>query len=130
MPIVSLGKFVSRENKVIPRRSFSYILDVVSFLQILSFYLIVVCRRIPRTIECELFRDQVDTCVPGDVVSVCGEIKVLNSEDNGRGRSEKASFLLYLSANCLTNKHEKMTSSDDDDKRYMAGINEIHVCLC
>lgn len=28
--------------------------------------------RIPRTIECELMRDLVDACVPGDVVSVNG----------------------------------------------------------
>jgi DNA replicative helicase MCM subunit Mcm2 (Cdc46/Mcm family) len=32
--------------------------------------------RVPRTIEVELTDDQVDTCVPGDVVTICGQVKV------------------------------------------------------
>lgn len=32
--------------------------------------------RVPRTIEVELTEDQVDSCVPGDVVTICGQVKV------------------------------------------------------
>lgn len=36
--------------------------------------------RIPRTIECELTQDLVDSCVPGDMVTITGVIKVSNEE--------------------------------------------------
>ncbi len=36
--------------------------------------------RIPRTIECELAQDLVDSCVPGDMVTITGVIKVSNEE--------------------------------------------------
>ncbi|WAR02957.1 MCM8-like protein [Mya arenaria] len=42
--------------------------------------------RIPRTVDCELTHDLVDSCVPGDIVTVSGVIKV-NSVDEGRGGS-------------------------------------------
>jgi DNA helicase MCM8 len=32
--------------------------------------------RVPRTIEVELSEDNVDSCVPGDVVTICGQVKV------------------------------------------------------
>ncbi|EDO27446.1 predicted protein, partial [Nematostella vectensis] len=37
--------------------------------------------RIPRTVECELTADLVDSCVPGDLVTVTGIAKVVNSEE-------------------------------------------------
>lgn len=37
--------------------------------------------RIPRTIECELTADLVDTCVPGDMVTITGVVKANNSEE-------------------------------------------------
>lgn len=36
--------------------------------------------RIPRTIECELTQDLVDSCVPGDMVTITGVIKVSSEE--------------------------------------------------
>lgn len=36
--------------------------------------------RVPRNIEIELTGDLVDSCVPGDVVSICGIVKVANVE--------------------------------------------------
>ena len=44
--------------------------------------------RIPRTLECELVRDLVDSCVPGDVVIINGEIKVASTEE-GFGKGKK-----------------------------------------
>uniref|UniRef100_A0A6N2LC87 Probable DNA helicase MCM8 n=1 Tax=Salix viminalis TaxID=40686 RepID=A0A6N2LC87_SALVM len=35
--------------------------------------------RVPRTVECELTEDLVDACIPGDVVTVTGIIKSINS---------------------------------------------------
>lgn len=37
--------------------------------------------RIPRTIECELVQDLVDSCVPGDVITITGIVKVSNTEE-------------------------------------------------
>lgn len=37
--------------------------------------------RIPRTIECELVHDLVDSCVPGDTVTITGIVKVSNAEE-------------------------------------------------
>ena len=36
--------------------------------------------RVPRTIECELTEELVDSGVPGDVITVCGEVKVVSAE--------------------------------------------------
>lgn len=33
----------------------------------------------PRTVECELSEDLVDVCIPGDVVTVTGIIRVINN---------------------------------------------------
>ena len=41
--------------------------------------------RIPRTIECELTADLVDSCVPGDMVTIVAIVKATGSEE-GRGR--------------------------------------------
>ena len=52
--------------------------------------------------QCAIFVT-VDTCVPGDIVTVSGTVKV-NSIDEGRGKNkEKCMFLLYLHANSINN---------------------------
>uniref|UniRef100_A0AAR2J0Z5 DNA helicase MCM8 n=1 Tax=Pygocentrus nattereri TaxID=42514 RepID=A0AAR2J0Z5_PYGNA len=56
--------------------------------------------RIPRTIECELTQDLVDSCVPGDMVTITGVIKVSRS---GRNKKDKCMFLLYIDANSVSN---------------------------
>ncbi|KAL5007806.1 hypothetical protein ScPMuIL_016612 [Solemya velum] len=68
--------------------------------------------RIPRTIECELTNDLVDSCMPGDVVTVSGIVKV-NSVEDGRGRNkDKCLFLLYLFANSVSNTKGNKSSTD------------------
>ena len=76
--------------------------------------------RIPRTIDCELSGDLVDTCVPGDVVTVTAIVKATSSHDDseqasvwrqflllhvGRLRSskDKCTFLLYLEVISIIN---------------------------
>jgi len=34
---------------------------------------------VPRTVECELTQDLVDACIPGDVVTVTGIIRGINT---------------------------------------------------
>lgn len=58
---------------------------------------------VPRIIECELTGDLVDSCVPGDVITVTGIVKVLPANDK---RSGKSLFLIYLDANSVDNKKE------------------------
>ncbi|KJE94138.1 hypothetical protein CAOG_08824 [Capsaspora owczarzaki ATCC 30864] len=55
--------------------------------------------RIPPTIECELSSDLVDACVPGDVVTVVGEVK-MTSVDTGRGKRQFM-FSRYVEANSV-----------------------------
>ena len=37
--------------------------------------------RVPRTIECELTADLVDSCVPGDMVTITAIVKATGSEE-------------------------------------------------
>ncbi|PIK54156.1 putative DNA replication licensing factor MCM8 isoform 2 [Apostichopus japonicus] len=72
--------------------------------------------RIPRTVECEITNDLVDSCVPGDTVTVSGIVKVSNI-DEGRGRNkDKCMFLLYIFANSICNlkRGKKVTESDSN----------------
>ncbi|XP_029449349.1 DNA helicase MCM8-like isoform X2 [Rhinatrema bivittatum] len=71
--------------------------------------------RIPRTIECELVQDLVDSCVPGDTVTITGIVKVSNAVEGGsRNRNDRCMFLLYIEANSISNsKGQKGKSSDD-----------------
>lgn len=59
--------------------------------------------RIPRIMECELTNDLVDTCIPGDAVTMCGVVKVTNVDQNGgRASRDKCMFLLYIHVNSIT----------------------------
>lgn len=71
--------------------------------------------RIPRTIECELVQDLVDSCVPGDMVTVTGIVKVANSsEGKSRNKDDKCMFLLYIEANSISNgKGRRNVSSEE-----------------
>uniref|UniRef100_A0A2K5MNW9 DNA helicase MCM8 n=1 Tax=Cercocebus atys TaxID=9531 RepID=A0A2K5MNW9_CERAT len=76
--------------------------------------------RIPRTIECELVHDLVDSCVPGDTVTVTGVVKVSNAEEGSRNKNDKCMFLLYIEANSISNsKGQKTKSSEDGCKHGM-----------
>ena len=39
--------------------------------------------RVPRSIDCELCADLVDSCVPGDVVTVTAVVKATGSHEDG-----------------------------------------------
>ncbi|XP_059561579.1 DNA helicase MCM8 isoform X2 [Myotis daubentonii] len=74
--------------------------------------------RIPRTIECELVHDLVDSCVPGDTVTITGIVKVSNAEEGSRNKNDKCMFLLYIEANSVSNsKGQKPNASEEGCKQ-------------
>ncbi|KAI3442971.1 DNA helicase [Psidium guajava] len=75
--------------------------------------------RVPRTVECELTEDLVDACIPGDVVTVTGYVKVINNYmDIGGGKSKTKNqgfYYLYLEAVSLRNSKSQSTTEDSRD---------------
>lgn len=62
--------------------------------------------RMPRTIDAELFADLIDTCIPGDIVTLNGIARVFAMEGGGGGknaRNAKCLYHLYLEANSIFN---------------------------
>ncbi len=49
--------------------------------------------RVPRTVDIELFEDLCDSCVPGDVVTVTGVVKVGRMQSWGSGFIESGSSI-------------------------------------
>ncbi|KAG0465126.1 hypothetical protein HPP92_019290 [Vanilla planifolia] len=72
--------------------------------------------RVPRTVECELTMDLVDSCIPGDIVTVTGIIKVINNYmDIGGGKSRNKNqglYYLYLEAISIMNSKSQSISED------------------
>ncbi|XP_031397201.1 probable DNA helicase MCM8, partial [Punica granatum] len=72
--------------------------------------------RVPRTVECELTEDLVDVCIPGDVVTVTGFVKVINNYmDIGGGKSKTKNqgfYYLYLEAVSVNNSKSQSTPED------------------
>jgi len=64
--------------------------------------------RVPRTVDCELTEDLCDSCQPGDVVRLTGVVKVVSSEEaSGKKSKNKSMYLLYISAQGITNPKSK-----------------------
>ncbi len=58
--------------------------------------------KMPKTVECELRDDLVDSCVSGDVIELSGVLKPELSTDDGR---TKGLFSSYIDVNSLTHKN-------------------------
>ncbi|GAB2226931.1 hypothetical protein Drorol1_Dr00008730 [Drosera rotundifolia] len=88
--------------------------------------------RVPRTVECELTEDLVDSCIPGDIVTVTGIIRQINNyADIGGGKSKtklQGIFYLYLEAVSIKNSKSlsaaegSQYSSVDDRATEMIGL--------
>ena len=62
----------------------------------------------------------VDSCVPGDLVTISGTVKV-QATDEGRGKQkDKCMFLLYINANCVTNSKGNKSSSTNNSNSNSA----------
>ncbi|TMW66782.1 hypothetical protein Poli38472_014094 [Pythium oligandrum] len=90
--------------------------------------------RIPRMIEVELYEDLVDSCIPGNVVTISGTVKSINSEIHGGRYGKRAQanslYILYLSANSVENSTKSEKSKDqmadvDFSKADLEQISEI-----
>lgn len=87
--------------------------------------------RMPRTIECELVDDLVDSCVPGDDVTVTGTVKVVAADGEGSNSSKTKSnclFLLYIDSNSITNMRKSLSATSDVQQfsvRDLAAVREI-----
>ena len=85
------------------------------------------CGRIPRTLECELLDDLVDTISPGENVTVSGTLHVLDSEESKSlnfifielielflGSSKgSASYSLTMSVNSIKGSKKANNHSED-----------------
>ncbi|GAM24728.1 hypothetical protein SAMD00019534_079030, partial [Acytostelium subglobosum LB1] len=84
---------------------------------------------IPKNIECELTEDLVETVVPGDIVTVCGIIKVLKQEEGGNSSSNKAIYFMYLDANSIDSNKQVDSAGKADITNFsikdMYGIKSI-----
>ncbi|XP_062165844.1 probable DNA helicase MCM8 isoform X2 [Alnus glutinosa] len=85
--------------------------------------------RVPRTVECELTKDLVDACIPGDVVTVTGIIRVINNYmDIGGGKSKSKNqgfYYLYLEAVSIKNSKSQSTPEDLQDPNFNARATEL-----
>ncbi|PFX30710.1 DNA helicase MCM8 [Stylophora pistillata] len=84
--------------------------------------------RIPRTVECELTADLVDSCVPGDMVTVTGIAKVTGTEEHrNKSNKDKCMFLLYLHANAVNNNKGGTGSAEQSSGLAMEfSIKELY----
>ncbi|XP_027927115.1 probable DNA helicase MCM8 isoform X2 [Vigna unguiculata] len=85
--------------------------------------------RVPRTVECELTQDLVDACIPGDVVTVTGIIRGINTYmDIGGGKSKNRNqgfYYLYLEAVSIKNSKSQSTSQDLQDSNPKTRPTEL-----
>jgi DNA helicase MCM8 len=90
--------------------------------------------RIPRTVEIELTKDMVETCVPGDQVTVSGIVKVISTDQHAEryanSRSAKALYFLYIDGNSLSNNkeiqkgHMDLTQFSLKDLKFIQDISQ------
>ncbi|KAG6972302.1 hypothetical protein JG687_00001544 [Phytophthora cactorum] len=90
--------------------------------------------RMPRMIEVELYEDLVDSCIPGNVVTISGIVKSINSEIHegryGKRAQANSLYILYISANSVENsakvdKGKDRASDIDFTKEDLEQISHI-----
>ncbi|KAF7804491.1 putative DNA helicase MCM8 [Senna tora] len=85
--------------------------------------------RVPRTVECELTQDLVDACIPGDVVTVTGIIRGINTYmDIGGGKSKSKNqgfYYLYLEAVSIQNSKSQSLTEESEDSNPKARPAEL-----
>lgn len=89
--------------------------------------------RMPRTIDAELFADLIDSCIPGDVVTVSGVVRVLDVAGGSMKASKagKCLYYLYIHANSIltsraTKKRADTSMISSNHSSSPAGPAAIH----
>ena len=96
----------------------------------------------PKTIECEIKNDLIDTCISGDIVTICGIMKTEVQTDvkggfGGKNAKNRALHASYIDVNSIKNSNTEYflstaisnnpsTSNVNDQKVNLAEINMIH----
>ena len=86
--------------------------------------------RIPRTIAVELNDTLCNKCVPGDVVTIVGEIKTIRTDEleSRRSNEKKSTYLLYMEAHSITmvggGKRRKRNKSSSSKNASMASSSQ------
>lgn len=65
----------------------------------------------PRTIDAELFSDLIDSCIPGDIVTLCGTIRVMTIDGGVQRGSAKSLYYMYLEANSTSTNRNRNASA-------------------
>ncbi|CAL1270874.1 unnamed protein product [Larinioides sclopetarius] len=77
--------------------------------------------RVPRSVECELYCDLTETCIPGDVVAISGTLSLNNiNEKKNTASKDACTYTIYLKANSVTCLKGKNIENKD------AVSNSIH----
>ncbi|XP_078180003.1 minichromosome maintenance 8 isoform X2 [Carex rostrata] len=86
--------------------------------------------RVPRTVECELSEDLVDSCIPGDIVTVTGIVKVINNYmDVGGGKSRNKNqglYYLYLEAVSVINSKAQASSESESTGNGASALFDLN----
>ena len=97
--------------------------------------------KMPKTIECEIKNDLIDTCISGDIVTICGIMKTEVQSDikgyAGQINKNRALHMSYIDVNSIKNSNTEYflqtaisnnpsTSNINDQKVNLAEINMIH----
>lgn len=76
--------------------------------------------RMPRTLECELQADLVGRVAPGDVVTLCGTVKLVVTEDTKFKRNNQT-FVAYLDVNSIL---ESSASASDPVYKFPCSVDD------
>lgn len=95
----------------------------------------------PKTIECEIKNDLIDSCISGDIVTICGVMKTEVQSDvkgfGGKANKNRALHASYIDVNSIKNSNTEYflqtaisnnpsTTNINDQKVNLAEINMIH----
>jgi DNA helicase MCM8 len=79
--------------------------------------------KLPKTLECELRDDLVDSCVSGDIVELTGILKPELSTDDARS---KGLFSSYVDVNAVTHKNSKYDADMDTGPMSTESLVQEH----
>ena len=81
--------------------------------------------RIPKSVECELSGSLVGSCVPGDVVRICGVVNAGSTDESSGKPSGNSLYTLFIQANSLIN--EKKVPEEDSEAVFGRFLTPLSV---